>query len=244
MGGLFLRVELFIEGCYHQRLIYSVIFKQRPDIFFAHQGYGQILSIIQRLLCYLFYSDSEETIGHVIHRPGIGRYGHEQTPFSIAVPGFLQQRSLRGNKRFFPFFHDSTGDFYAVHTQTVPILFFHDEATIFGDSNNIHPIRIFQDIVLGNNSSVGKLYFIASGSKPRPLHNILALDDFSFLAHVPIIACTRTLASHKNTLPRGRCVRCRTVAPGNIIPIQQAVSAEKRQIRLWLVPATLSPSAV
>lgn len=115
MGGLFLRVEVFIEGSYHQRLIYSVIFKQLSYILFAHQGYGQIFCIIQRLLRYVFHTKSEEAIGNVIHRPGVGGYGHEQTPFSITIPGFLQQLSLCGNKRGFPFFHDSTGYFYAFH---------------------------------------------------------------------------------------------------------------------------------
>ena len=116
---------------------------------------------------------SQKTVGQIILRAGIGRDHHELTPLASSVTGLLPQfPSGRLQGRFVLLAHTRT-KFIGGHAQPMPVLTDHHKRSFPRDGDRIHPIGIFQYVILRHPVAIGQLKTLSAHSEPGTPEYIL-----------------------------------------------------------------------
>lgn len=141
--------------------------------------HAQVLRRVEVLFADLLDSRGEEAVGEVGVCRGVGRYGHEQPPFAAAVTRLLGQLALRrGEHRPVGGFRHPGGRLVGGLSESVAVLVDEDEPSVARDGDDVDPVGIFENVIVGNAASVGQLEAFVADREPRFAREVFARQDF------------------------------------------------------------------
>ena len=181
------RRKVLPEWCCHQALPYLAPLQHPQDFLPCKDSHLHILALVEMLSCHEFHVGSQETMGQIGMRAGIGRDRHPLLPLTTSKASLFQQLSLGGSHRFLALLYHSGTQLVHRLAYRITILANKHKLAFLRDGDGIHPVGIFQHIILVNDGARRQLHLIDSCREPRTLDEIFLAQRLPF--HILVCHC-------------------------------------------------------
>ncbi len=144
----------------------------------GEQFHIKAFSRIKTGLADFLHASCKKAVRPIIGACRIAAERVQERPFTFSIAGFFQQFALCARKRRgIGLFQHTAWDFPGGLTEAMTILTFQNYVAIAGNGNNIHPIRVFEHIILRNDSTIGEFKALPAHRQPRSADEIFRFQN-------------------------------------------------------------------
>ena len=172
-------VEITPQRGRHKRLTDAVRVQQVEHLVARGGADFDLFGGVELLVAQPLHTLGHEAVGAVVLRGGVGRHDGQLPPAAPAVAGLLPQLALRRREgRGVRRLDASGGDLPRRLAQTVAVLRDEHEAPLARRGDDVHPVGVFEDVVLGHRAPVGHLEPLEPDGAPGAPHQVAARKYF------------------------------------------------------------------